>query len=63
MQNVRDVCRRAERGVWRVVTDPAPEGSPVFLNRLSDVLFEMARAANAAAGTEDPQWRGRAESP
>jgi len=61
LQVARSVCRRAERGVWRVVPDPAPEGSPVFLNRLSDVLFEMARAANAAAGTEDPQWRGRTD--
>ena len=61
LQVARSVCRRAERGVWRVVTDPAPEGSPVFLNRLSDVLFEMARAANAAAGTKDPQWRGRTD--
>ena len=61
LQVARSVCRRAERGVWRVVPDPAPEGSPVFLNRLSDVLFEMARAANAASGTEDPQWRGRTD--
>ena len=33
-----------------------------FLNRLSDVLFEMARVANASTGTEDPVWRGRADS-
>ena len=59
LQVARSVCRRAERSVWRVVTTPAPEGSPAFLNRLSDVLFEMARAVNAAAGTEDPQWCGR----
>jgi hypothetical protein len=25
------------------------------------VLFEMARAANAASGTDDPQWRGRGD--
>ena len=48
--------------MWRVVTAPAPEGSPAFLNRLSDVLFEMARVANASTGTEDPQWRGRVDS-
>ena len=45
----------------RVVTAPAPEGSPGFLNRLSDVLFEMARVANAYTGTEDPQWRERTD--
>ncbi len=63
MQTARSICRRAERDVWRVVTEPVQEASPGFPNRLPDVLFEMARATNAAAGTEDPQWRGRAESP
>ena len=61
LQVARSVCRRAERGVWRVVVQSPPDGSPVFLNRLSDVLFEMARAANAAEGTEDPQWRRRGD--
>ena len=43
----RAVCRRAERAVL------AAEASPlvcVYLNRLSDLLFILARAANAAAG-------------
>jgi len=44
----RAVCRRAERAVLRV-----EEASPlvaVYLNRLSDLLFVLARAANADAG-------------
>jgi cob(I)alamin adenosyltransferase len=54
----RTVCRRAEREALA-----ASEGhavSPlalVYLNRLSDLLFILARAANAAAGREEPLWR------
>ena len=28
-----------------------------YLNRLSDLLFILARAANAAAGEEEPLWK------
>ena len=51
----RAVCRRAERTVLAV-----PETNPlaaVYLNRLSDLLFVLARAANAEAGVEGPLWR------
>jgi cob(I)alamin adenosyltransferase len=51
----RAVCRRAERAVLAV-----PDTNPlaaVFLNRLSDLLFVLARAANAEAGVEEPLWR------
>jgi|SRR5579884_476717 len=51
----RAVCRRAERAVLRV-----PDANPlasVYLNRLSDLLFVLARAANASAGVEGPLWR------
>jgi cob(I)alamin adenosyltransferase len=30
-----------------------------YLNRLSDLLFAMARAVNARAGVEEPEWLGR----
>ena len=49
----RAVCRRAERSVLTL-----EERSPlvaVYLNRLSDLLFILARAANA--GGEEPLWR------
>jgi cob(I)alamin adenosyltransferase len=51
----RAVCRRAERTVLGV-----PEANPlaaVYLNRLSDLLFVLARAANSEAGVEGPLWR------
>jgi cob(I)alamin adenosyltransferase len=51
----RAVCRRAERSVLAV-----PDTNPlaaVYLNRLSDLLFVLARAANAEAGVDGPLWR------
>jgi cob(I)alamin adenosyltransferase len=51
----RAVCRRAERAVLAV-----PETNPlaaVYLNRLSDLLFVLARAANADGGVDEPLWR------
>ena len=51
----RAVCRRAERAVLAVSgTNPL---AAVYLNRLSDLLFVLARAANAEAGVEGPLWR------
>jgi cob(I)alamin adenosyltransferase len=51
----RAVCRRAERAVLAVAdTNPV---AAVYLNRLSDLLFVLARAANAEAGVEGPLWR------
>lgn len=55
---VRTVCRRAEREALAAAA--AVEVSPlalVYLNRLSDLLFILARAANAAAGREEPLWK------
>jgi cob(I)alamin adenosyltransferase len=44
----RAVCRRAERSVLRV--DGASTRVAVYLNRLSDLLFILARRANAGGG-------------
>ena len=30
---------------------------PVYLNRLSDLLFILARTANSAAGVAEPLWK------
>ena len=57
----RSVCRRAERSVWGVQSLQSSTESSVFLNRLSDVLFEMARWANASSGVSDPEWHGGSE--
>jgi cob(I)alamin adenosyltransferase len=51
----RAVCRRAERAAL-AVPDANPLAS-VYLNRLSDLLFVLARAANAEAGAEEPLWQ------
>lgn len=53
----RTICRRAER--WAVSLGRAEPLSPavaVYLNRLSDCLFVLARAANARAGMPDVPW-------
>jgi cob(I)alamin adenosyltransferase len=53
----RAVCRRAERTVLEAAgTRPVNPLAAVYLNRLSDLLFILARAANAAGGDE-PLWR------
>lgn len=55
---VRTVCRRAERRVWELADAVAtvPRAHPVYLNRLSDLLFVWARAANQDTGFDDVPW-------
>jgi cob(I)alamin adenosyltransferase len=58
----RTVCRRAERRVVALMAQSSGEVRPaiaVYLNRLSDLLFVLARAANAAAGEADVEWSKR----
>jgi cob(I)alamin adenosyltransferase len=56
----RAVCRRAERRVLALGASASIDGTIiVYLNRLSDLLFTLARAANANAGQEDIPWQGR----
>jgi cob(I)alamin adenosyltransferase len=50
----RAVCRRAERVALEAPVNPL---ALVYLNRLSDLLFILARAANAAAGRDEPLWK------
>lgn len=53
----RTVCRRAERRVVALARETElPEILVVYLNRLSDVLFTLARLANLRAGRGDIQW-------
>lgn len=62
----RTVCRRAERRVVTLRRERHGPLSPLvlaYLNRLSDALFVLARAANAEAGACDVLWKKRAEPP
>lgn len=54
----RTVCRRAEReALVAAGVDTVNPRALVYLNRLSDLLFILARAANDADGHEEPLWR------
>lgn len=54
----RTVCRRAERKVVALHGTGSIDVDPViFLNRLSDLLFTMARVANKRGGVKDVPWR------
>lgn len=53
----RTVCRRAERQVVRLARQiEVPGIVVVYLNRLSDLLFTLARFANKRAGTTEENW-------
>jgi len=53
----RTVCRRAERAVVGLARHEQVSPAVVrYLNRLSDLLFVLARAANAHAGRPDVKW-------
>jgi len=62
LHHARTVCRRAER---RVVTlSRATElstGATIYLNRVSDLLFVLARFANFTSGTADVSWQRPAD--
>jgi cob(I)alamin adenosyltransferase len=53
----RAVCRRAERVALAADEElGVSRQAVVYLNRLSDLLFILARAANASAGRDEPLW-------
>jgi cob(I)alamin adenosyltransferase len=53
----RTVCRRAERHVVAATSEgEASLEVLAYLNRLSDLLFVMARVANHRVGIEDVKW-------
>lgn len=60
LQLARSIVRRAEREAWRVAqSEPVAREALVYLNRLSDLLFLLAREENVLAGREETQWAGR----
>ena len=52
----RTVCRRAERRVIALGANAVDPVLIVYLNRLSDLLFVMARAVNHRAGIPETEW-------
>jgi cob(I)alamin adenosyltransferase len=60
LHTARTICRRAERDVF-TLTREEPIGPWVmaYLNRLSDLLFVMARYENHQRGIPEPLWNSR----
>ncbi len=58
LQVARSVARRAEREVIRLMDEEdVNKQARVYLNRLSDLLFVMARVANHRAGLSEEEWQ------
>ena len=54
----RTACRNAERVVVALAkAEPGGDGGRRYLNRLSDLLFVLARVVNRAAGRPDVLWQ------
>lgn len=57
----RSVCRRAERRLFELAdAEPVPEAVSQYLNRLSDLLFVVARTLAHEAGGDVP-WQPQAD--
>jgi len=52
----RTVCRRAERRAVALGATAVDGVAITYINRLSDLLFVMARAVNARAGASETEW-------
>ncbi|MBA2602547.1 MAG: cob(I)yrinic acid a,c-diamide adenosyltransferase [Acidobacteria bacterium] len=52
----RTICRRAERTMVELGEDAFEIELLQYVNRLSDLLFTMARAANHRAGVPETEW-------
>ncbi|PSQ97015.1 MAG: ATP:cob(I)alamin adenosyltransferase [Bacteroidetes bacterium SW_11_64_17] len=57
LHSARTVCRRAERHIVEASTStPINEQAMVYLNRLSDLFFVLARWTNRKAGVREDTW-------
>lgn len=53
----RTVCRRAEREVVALRSqEPVRSATVIYLNRLSDLLFSLARSVNRSSSVADTPW-------
>ena len=56
----RTVARRAERSVVALATEAPVRAAPrQYLNRLSDLLFVLARVLNRVDGGDDVYWQSQ----
>lgn len=60
----RAVCRRAERRCWTLArAENAESASLRYLNRLSDLLFVLARVFARAQTGQEPLWQRQRNTP
>jgi len=52
----RTICRRAELSIVSLGPDAIEAGVLIYINRLSDLLFVMGRAANRLSGAPEAEW-------
>lgn len=52
----RTVCRRAERSMVAIGANQVDEIAIQYINRLSDLLFVLARVVNHRAGVPETEW-------
>jgi cob(I)alamin adenosyltransferase len=52
----RTVCRRAERNMVAIGANQVDEIAIQYINRLSDLLFVLARVVNHRAGVPETEW-------
>ena len=58
LQMARAICRRAERRLWTLHRqDPVPEAILQYINRLSDLLFLMARCELTWQDWPEERWQ------
>lgn len=56
LHQARAVCRRAERRIVGLGVESVEPALLRYVNRLSDLLFALARAANHRAGVAEIEW-------
>jgi cob(I)alamin adenosyltransferase len=57
LHHARSVCRRAERKIVELASnEPVPSVVMSYMNRLSDLLFVLARLENKQQGVEEKKW-------
>ena len=56
LHHARAVCRRAERSIVALGADTVPDALLQYINRLSDLLFVVARVINHRNGVAEQEW-------